>query len=139
MPYGNTGSVDKRLREQVAALGQVATDFTSATCAGSTTAQTVTINDAFGKITCLAAAAQIPDSGILTITVTNSLAVAGDICFCTMSLSSGTAPGYTVLQSVVTANTITIIVQNSGATNWNAPVFLVNFMLVKSLSALVAN
>ena len=36
MVYAVTGSVDKKLREAVAALGQIATDFTSATAAGST-------------------------------------------------------------------------------------------------------
>lgn len=138
MAYGVTGSVDKKLREAVAALGQVATDFTSATAAGSTSAQTVTINDAFGKITCLAATTQAADA-TLTITVTNALAVAGDIAYCNVSLTSGTAPGYSILSSVVTASTITIVVINSGATAWTAPVFQVNFMLIKSLTAAVAN
>jgi|SRR5882724_1481366 len=137
MAYGATG-INRSMREQIVGVQALATDFTSATAAGSTSAQTVTINDPFGKITCLAATTQASDA-ILTVTVTNSNAAVGDVCFANVSLSSGTAAGYSVLSSVVTANTITIVVINSGATAWAAPVFLINYMLIKALGAGAAN
>lgn len=139
MAYGATG-VDRRMRETTVAVQNLATDFFSVTAAGSATAQTATITRPFAKITTAVAGAQVPDA-TLTLTITLAGVTTSDVArVISMSLVSGTAAGFAPMSVVCTANTITIIIVNSGTANWaSTPVFLVNLEVIKSLPATVAN